>query len=264
MIVTAHSRNTTQPRSHRRARKRSSRLLPAAVASLAVLAGCLAVGMATDAEGDSSGPDPGNEVGAAGDDVPGRSESSVPRSGSGTFTTAEGDGGKVGRGRLLRYKVEVEKGIGLSAPKVAAEVGAILADKRGWTGDGQWAFRRVSGGTPDFVVRVATPDTVDKICGGAGLDTGGEVNCRAGVDVVVNLKRWLLATRYYDKDVPGYRALIINHEVGHFLGHGHESCPGGGEPAPVMMQQIKGLKGCKPNVWPFTRNGRPITGPPTQ
>ena len=108
----------------------------------------------------------------------------------------------------------------------------ILADRRGWTADGHSAFRRVSSGPTDFVVRVATPGTVDKICGQYGLDTGGEVNCNVAKNVMVNLKRWLLATPVYAKDVTAYRALIINHEVGHFLGHGHVGCPGTGPAGP--------------------------------
>jgi hypothetical protein len=157
--------------------------------------------------------------------------------------------------------VEVEDGIGLQARDVAAEVDRILADGRGWTAGGEVGFRRVSGDTADFRVRLATAATVDRICGYYGLDTGGEVNCNVGQDVMVNLKRWLLATRYYADDVASYRALIINHEVGHFLGHGHEGCPGPGRPAPVMMQQIKGLHGCTTNVWPYDDGGRRITGP---
>jgi hypothetical protein len=119
----------------------------------------------------------------------------------------------------------------------------------------------VSGGSTDFVVRVATPGTVDKICGQYGLDTGGEVNCSVDKNVMVNLKRWELATPVYAKDVTSYRALIINHEVGHFLGHGHVTCPGPGKPAPAMMQQIKGMHGCVPNVWPYDGEGRYVTGP---
>lgn len=78
---------------------------------------------------------------------------------------------------------------------------------------------------------------------------------------MVNLKRWLLATPVYAQDVEAYRALIINHEVGHFLGHGHVTCPGPGQAAPVMMQQIKGMHGCRPNVWPCDERGRYVTGP---
>ncbi|MGW0811959.1 DUF3152 domain-containing protein [Streptomyces viridiviolaceus] len=195
-------------------------------------------------------------------DRAGDSSPSVPPSGPGTFATAGGRSESVGGSeRTLTYRVEVEDGIGISPDDVAAEVEDVLADPRGWTADGKVGFRRVSGGTSDFRVRLATAATVDRICGQYGLDTGGEVNCNVGQDVMVNLKRWLLATQYYADDVPSYRALIINHEVGHFLGHGHEGCPGPGQLAPVMMQQIKGLHGCKVNVWPYDGSGRPVTGP---
>ncbi|GAA4979372.1 DUF3152 domain-containing protein [Streptomyces hyderabadensis] len=206
------------------------------------------------------------ETGGKGSDGKGQEEKpdpdSIPSSGPGTFATASGGGDLVGgRGRTLTYVVQVEDGIGIPARDVAAEVERILADERGWTADGKVGFRRVSGGASDFRVRLATAGTVDDICGQYGLDTGGEVNCNVGQDVMVNLKRWLLATQYYADDVTSYRALIINHEVGHFLGHGHEGCPGAGRPAPVMMQQIKGLHGCRTNVWPYDAEGRAITGP---
>ncbi|MFD9025701.1 DUF3152 domain-containing protein [Streptomyces parvulus] len=187
---------------------------------------------------------------------------SVPSSGPGTFATEGGGGERVGgSGRTLTYVVQVEDGVGIPPGEVAAEVERILADERGWTADGKVGFRRVAGGPSDFRVRLATAGTVDAICGSYGLDTGGEVNCNVGQDVMVNLKRWLLATEYYADDVTSYRALIVNHEVGHFLGHGHEGCPGAGRPAPVMMQQIKGLHGCRTNVWPYDAEGRPVTGP---
>ncbi|QQM46875.1 DUF3152 domain-containing protein [Streptomyces liliifuscus] len=186
----------------------------------------------------------------------------IPASGPGTFATAGGGSGTVGKGsRVLSYKVVVENGLTQSPADVAEQVEGILADPRGWTADGRSGFRRVSSGTADFVVRLATPGTVDAICGKYGLNTRGEVNCNVGKDVVVNLKRWLLATPVYAADVDAYRALIINHEVGHFLGHGHVTCPGAGKPAPAMMQQIKGMLGCKPNVWPYDAKGRFVTGP---
>ncbi|MFI0897188.1 DUF3152 domain-containing protein [Streptomyces sp. NPDC020983] len=187
---------------------------------------------------------------------------SVPKHGTGYFTVARASGAASGQGTIRRYKVEVEGGISLSATDAAHEIAVILADPRGWTADGHDGFQLVSSGPADFVIKIATPDTVDRICGAAGLDTGGEVNCDVGATVVVNLKRWMLGSPEFDGPIAGYRALIINHEVGHRIGHHHEGCPGPGKPAPVMMQQIKGLHGCVANQWPYDSQGRYISGPP--
>ncbi|MGI5441093.1 DUF3152 domain-containing protein [Streptomyces shenzhenensis] len=189
------------------------------------------------------------------------SGSGIPETGPGTFVTAPGESAKSGSGKALRYRVEAEHGSGVSVADAAEEVERILADPRGWTADGHSAFRRVAADPADFVVRIATPGTVDDICGRYGLDTGGEVNCSVDRNVMVNLRRWEQATPVYAHDVTAYRALVINHEVGHFLGHGHVTCPGRGKPAPAMMQQIKGMHGCVPNVWPYDPEGHLITGP---
>ncbi|WP_415954526.1 DUF3152 domain-containing protein [Streptomyces sp. KLOTTS4A1] len=186
----------------------------------------------------------------------------VPETGPGTFDVAEASGATVGSGsRVRRYKVLVEDGIAIDSDAAAAEVSAILADRRGWTRDGVNSFRLVSSGSYDFVVKIATPGTTDEICGAAGLLTRGEVNCSVGKDVVVNLKRWVLGSPQFDGPIDGYRALIVNHEVGHRIGHGHETCPGEGRPAPAMMQQIKGLKGCVSNAWPYEADGTYLGGP---
>lgn len=60
-----------------------------------------------------------------------------------------------------------------------------------------------------------------------------------------------------------YRALIINHEAGHWLGRGHEACPGPGapRPAPALTQRIGGLKGCVADAWPYGAKGRYPGGP---
>ncbi len=185
----------------------------------------------------------------------------VPLTGSGTFTTAQESSAPVGSGTPMRYRVQVEDSLDVSPAETAREINSVLADPRGWTAGGQ-AFQMVTSGPAALTVQVASPGTVDAICGAAGLDTQGEVNCSVGSVVVVNLKRWMLGSPQFDGSLHDYRALIINHEVGHRLGHGHEACSGEGRPAPVMMQQIKGLHGCTANAWPYDSDGVYISGPP--
>lgn len=183
-------------------------------------------------------------------------------SGNGVFVTAEASGEAVGKGTPRRYKVQVEEGTGIAAEDAAHEIEKILGSPRGWIADGRDAFRLVSGGSFDFEVKIASPDTVDRICGAAGLHTHGEVNCDVGDQVIVNLKRWNSGSPEFPGPLGDYRALIINHEVGHRIGHGHETCPGPGRPAPVMMQQIDGLHGCVANAWPYDAHGAYLSGPP--
>ncbi|MER7703488.1 DUF3152 domain-containing protein [Kitasatospora sp. NPDC097605] len=186
---------------------------------------------------------------------------SAPARGTGTFTIAPGSADPVGHGRVRRYRVEVEDGIGIDAAASAQQVQAVLADRRGWTNDRRNGFQRVSEGAYDFTVKIASPATVDRICGAAGLDTRGEVNCNVGSQVLVNVKRWTTGSPQFAGPIDEYRALVINHEVGHRIGHGHEGCPGPGKPAPAMMQQIYGLKGCTPNAWPYGTDGTYLSGP---
>ncbi|MCZ9350924.1 DUF3152 domain-containing protein [Streptomyces mutabilis] len=279
-------------RARSRRRRRSARLVLGGLASGAVLLAAGAavahwqhtrpavtddqaadVADALDAAGRTdapSGSPSGKTAGASGSPSvkaspstsPSPSTIAVPPTGPGTFVTAEADGSTVGTGsRVRRYKVLVEKGIDIRPSAAAAEISDVLADRRGWTRDGINSFKLVSSGSYDFVVKIATPGTVDEICGAYGLQTRGEVNCAVGTDVVVNLKRWVLGSPQFDGPIGDYRALIINHEVGHRIGHGHETCPGPGRPAPAMMQQIKGLKGCVANAWPYDRDGDYLAGP---
>jgi hypothetical protein len=184
-----------------------------------------------------------------------------PANASGVFTTATGGTKAFGTGTLKRYKVDVEDGLDRDPETFANQVDVVLGDtERGWTAGGEWSFQRVDSGPVDFVVHLASPGTTDDLCGKYGLDTGGEVNCSGGSDVVVNIKRWLLLTPFYTGKPDDYHALVVNHEVGHFLGQNHVTCPGVGKPAPAMMQQIKGLHGCVINGWVYDK-GTYITGP---
>ncbi|WP_092623471.1 DUF3152 domain-containing protein [Jiangella sp. DSM 45060] len=173
----------------------------------------------------------------------------VPATGPGTFVVTPGESGRAGAGStLLTYTVEVETGLPFDPIEVAAVVDATLADPRSWIADGHHSFQRVPA-DGDLRILVASPGTTDQLC--APLRTRGEVSCRNGDNVVLNGLRWAVAVPHYNGDVDGYRQYVVNHEVGHALGHGHVDCPGPGEVAPVMLQQTYGLDGCVANSWPF-------------
>ncbi|MFJ9607637.1 DUF3152 domain-containing protein [Kitasatospora sp. NPDC101176] len=179
------------------------------------------------------------------------------------FTTATGGTARIGTGEhLYRYKVRAEDSLPEKPGQFAAEVDAVLGDvRRGWAAGGEASFQRVAADPVDFTVYLATPATTDRICGQYGLDTGGTVNCGVGHQVVINVKRWRELSEFYVGKPALYHALAVNHEVGHVIGYGHVDCPGEGQPAPVMMQQIKGLHGCVPNGWPYSDTGTLLSGP---
>jgi hypothetical protein len=177
----------------------------------------------------------------------------VPQTGTGAFTSAVETGPVRGAaGRLHRYRVTVENGIDQDPMEVAAIVDAVLGDPRSWTAAGTLRLQLVSGDAPaDFTVLLATPKTSEAICATGGLRTGGYSSCRLPGRVVLNLARWMTAVPNYGASIGEYRQYLVNHEVGHQLGHGHEACTGRGRPAPVMQQQTYGLDGCVANAWPY-------------
>ncbi|WP_327697155.1 DUF3152 domain-containing protein [Streptomyces sp. NBC_00459] len=182
----------------------------------------------------------------------------IPESGPGTFRTAPLT--VTGPTSGTPFRVQVEDGAGVDPADAARQIAAVLDDQRGWRRSGA-RFRQVTGAEAELTFRVATANTTDKLCNVRQADHIGEVNCRTGTDVVINLKRWQLGSPEFDGPPVEYRALIVNHEVGHWLGRGHETCPGPGRPAPAMMQQIDGLKGCVSNAWPYDTRGRYLSGP---
>ncbi|MEV4266263.1 DUF3152 domain-containing protein [Kribbella sp. NPDC049584] len=148
----------------------------------------------------------------------------------------------------LTYRVEIEQGLSVNGAAVAAAIHKTLTDPRGWQALHPVSFERTDKVDADLRIILATPALTDKLC--LPLDTGGEVSCRVEDRVVLNAKRWMYGIPAYNGNVELYRSYLVNHEVGHALGHGHSTCTKPKTPAPVMMQQTKGLAGCLPNAWP--------------
>ncbi|MGW5880201.1 DUF3152 domain-containing protein [Nocardiopsis terrae] len=153
----------------------------------------------------------------------------------------------MGEGPLTTFAVEVEEGLPGEDGDFVDAVEEILGDPRSWGNDGDRSFQRVDGDDADIRVLLAAPDTVDRMC--APLNTNGFVSCANGNRAIINQNRWVSGVEHFDDDLETYRIYLINHEVGHTLGHGHVNCPGEGEPAPVMQQQTLDLQGCEANGW---------------
>jgi len=179
---------------------------------------------------------------------------------TGEYVSAVGGTDRYGSGSLKTYAVQVEIGTGQDAKAFAAAVDATLANAASWAGSGRWSVQRVAAKDADLVIRLATSATVGKVCEAAGLEDAAYSSCRTGRLVMINLDRWLHAVPEYQGDVALYRQYVINHEVGHGFGLGHQVCPGPGRPAPVMQQQTLGLNGCLPNGWPYV-DGVLVSGP---
>jgi hypothetical protein len=169
--------------------------------------------------------------------------------GSGNFSVAAGATKRTGSGPLIKYQVDVEHDLPYPPAEIAASIDKILADPRSWAAAGWATFQRVDSGPVDLHILLATPATVDRLC--APLRTNGELSCRTGDRVVINAKRWAFGAEAFGTDVVNYRNYVVNHEVGHRLSKAHADCAGAGQPAPVMMQQTKGVGACKANPWPL-------------
>ncbi len=142
----------------------------------------------------------------------------------------------------VRYAVETR---GVAGRRFAAVAARVLGDPRGWSAGGRIRFQRVHRDA-DFTLYLAAPEQLPAL---GCWDT--TYSCRSGDNVVINAARWADGTPAFAGPLRRYRTMVINHEVGHWLGFAHDDCRAAGARAPVMMQQSMGTGACRPNPWPL-------------
>jgi hypothetical protein len=220
----------------------------------------------TSPAGDRAGSAPPVDPVRSGADLP--PGPPFPEQGAGTWHVVPPSG--AGKASGTTYAIEVEDGVVLphGDDSFAAVVEHALRHPRGWAS--RHGFRRVGGDVePELRIRLTSQRTARSLC---GFDLPYDTSCRVGPVVHLTTARWFRGAHAYGRDLRGYRIYAVNHEVGHFLGLGHEVCPADGAPAPVMMQQTLSVdndvlasitagsdqgvavvpdgKSCEPNPWP--------------
>lgn len=126
-----------------------------------------------------------------------------------------------------------------------------LNDPRGWTRLGL-KFIETTDDQSDVDILLADPNLLDPI-----ENCGYELSCTTWHNqIYLNDDRWREGTKTSQENnfsQRDYQHMVLNHEMGHWLGHYEHtpSCPSGG-PAPIMLQQSTGLRGCDSmNAWPL-------------
>ena len=142
----------------------------------------------------------------------------------------------------VRYTTVVDKDVSYDSKQFAQEVEAYLSDPDGWVSRG---YTFVRSRNPEVVIHLSTPMYLGK-----NECKDDELSCAEmnGRNMYLNADRWLKGASKSKLQLKDYRQYMVSHEMGHILGYDHVSCPGNGNPAPIMLQQTKGIGKCKPNT----------------
>ena len=146
------------------------------------------------------------------------------------------------------YVVRVKGTVRSDVNQFADHASDTLNDAKGWTLGGSVRFSQVDEGG-DFTLWLSQASLMTSFAEGCSAMW----SCRVGRDVIINDDRWAGGSPDLKMTVDEYRKMVVNHEVGHWLGAAHQSCPGSRQVAYVMQQQSKGgsfLGSCVPNSWP--------------
>ena len=151
--------------------------------------------------------------------------------------------------RSVTYVVATKGTVTADFNEFKAQVAETLNSPLGWSRLGVRFDRVESDG--QFTVWLSEASQVPSFSPG-GCDA--IVSCTVGNNVIINETRWINGSDAWNAaggSLRDYRHMVLNHETGHWLGHGHQFCSGAGQQAAVMQQQTINMQGCKPNSWPL-------------
>jgi len=157
----------------------------------------------------------------------------------------------LGGNGVVTYDVTTSGTIIADLAEFKSQANQTLNDSRGWARLGV-SFQEVASGG-NFTLVLSEASQVDSFTGFSGA-CSADWSCRVGRYVIINQDRWLGASDAWTQAggfLRDYRNMVISHETGHWLGHGHLSCGGAGQAAPLMQQQSIDLQGCSFNPWPL-------------
>jgi hypothetical protein len=150
--------------------------------------------------------------------------------------------------KRFTYSIATRGQVTASITTFARLAAESYADPRGWRAAGYEIHQVARGG--DFTLVLSNASRMASF----GYPCDSTWSCRVGRYVIINQTRWLHASPAWNaahQPLRAYRHMVVNHETGHWLGHHHLTCPGPGKLAPIMMQQSKGLHGCRFNPVPL-------------
>ncbi|NYI40748.1 DUF3152 domain-containing protein [Demequina lutea] len=201
---------------------------------------------------------------------------SVTSKAAGTISVVPGIGSPAaGAGDVRWVSIAVEDGVTINAAAFKAYVIATLNANRGW-GTGHSVQFVATDGVADYRIVLASPYTAKVLCPDPHLTkpAGSFVeasptpmptptptsspspavvdspwSCAQDGVIVISSYNWTAGFPTYGTDYAGARAYILNHHMGHLLGHDDVECSGGRADV-MVVQEVTLPDGCKVNPWP--------------
>lgn len=175
--------------------------------------------------------------------------------GTNTESTADARGHMVDGVKVIYYRTTIWGSVEANFDDFKSKVAETLNDPRGWVRAGLKFVEVTSGQDVDVIL--SDPASLEATAG-----CSGDLSCTTWANqVIINDVRWREGTEVTlaaGASTRDYQHMVVNHEMGHWLGHyAHiEGCTAengfAGGPAPIMLQQSTGLRGCASfNAWPL-------------